>query len=270
MGDKKNNTTSFRDYFYEAKVREKSSTLKEYSERLLFEETVRNKLNILKDEGFSIQEGLIQITPWRKKLIGFEKPDFLVIKEDILFQLYLLIKEDAGIVKKEFLLGLSDVMQTNLKVTALILVWNYDNLPSCALDSLILRKYIEKPEENIDLSDVVISNLEQTIRNFYNDQFIDWSIPDDFLIEKEGEVITLNLTDILKKSIDMEFQALGEIAFKIPEKKEAQKVVLKLNKERILNKMTNLLSKPKLSKDDFNDFEKFLGNELKKANTEND
>ena len=270
MSDKTEKVATFRDYFQEAKAREKSGTLREYMDRILLEESVRKTLDNLKEEGFSIMEGLIEVTPWRKTIKDFEKPDFTVSKEDILFQLYLLITEERGIIKKDFLRAVWDVLQMNPKVTALIFVWNNDDLPACALDPFILRKYIEKPEDRISLKAEEISKLELTIRDFYNSQFVDWSIPEDIAIGKETETTTLNLPDVLRRCLEQELKKLEEKRFIIPEKREAQGLVLKLDKEMILDKLINLLTKPGLTKNDFDDLESSLDKWLRKAKVADD
>lgn len=270
MQDKTEKIASFREYFQEAKAREKSVTLREYTDRLLFEDTVRKTLDNLKEEGFSIQEGLFQISPWRKKIEGFEKPDFIVFKEDILFYLYLLVNEDRFIIKRDYLRGLSDVIQCNPKVTALIAIWNFDNLPSCALDPFILRKYIETTENIISLENEKISNLEKTVRDFYNEQFVDWPIPEEIVIGKEVQAVPFNISDMLQQYFDEKLKSLGEKYFIIPEKKEAQRLVVKISRSRILDKLISLLSKPTLTRDDFTEFESFLDKELKKAKGDDD
>lgn len=269
MKEKTEKIAGFREFFQEAKAREKSTNLREYTDRLLFQDTVRKNLEKLKEEGFSIQEGLIQITPWRKKVEGFEKPDFIVSKEDIFFHLYLMVTEDMGFLKRDFLWGLFDVMQANPNVTALIPVWHFEDLPSCALDPFILRKYIERTEDNISLLDEKISGLKNTILNFYNYQFVDWSIPEEFVIG-EGEEVKFTVTDVLRQNLNQKLNELEDKAFRIREKREAQKSVLKVDRGRILNKLMDLLAKPTLDKADFDKLESFLDRELKKTKTEDD
>jgi len=270
MNNEKDKHINLKDYLQEVKAREKSPTLKEFADRFLFEDRVRKALQNLRKDGYFVQEGLVQITRLQETVKSFETPDFVVSKEDILFQLYLLIGENKGIIKKEVLRGLSDVIQNNPKLTALIIVWNLDGLPSCALDSFNLRKYVEKLDDNIDLNSEDIGNLEETICRFYNDQFIDWKIPDDFMSKEEVEEVAFNLSGVIERSIDEEFQKWKETSLKIPEKIEAQKTILKLDKKKVLDKLIMLLSKSKLASTDFEDFELFLDKELKKVRAKDD
>jgi len=270
MGDKPEKIAGFREYLQETKAREKSKTLREYSERLLFEDRVRKTLEDLKGEGFLTQEGLVQITPWQKKLEGYEKPDFIVSKEDIVFQLYLLVDEKRAIIRRTFLRGLSDVLQANPRVTALIVVWNFEDLPSCALDSFILRKYMEKTDEQLDLSNEDISQLEVTIRDFYNDQFVAWLLPEDALIETEEETDVVNVTDMLQQRLIDAFREFERRRFTRPDKKEAQECILKMDKDRLLKKLTSLLTKSDLDKADFDELKSFLNRELKRVKSKDD
>jgi hypothetical protein len=270
MNDKAQEVASFREYLQEVKAREKSTTLREYTDRLLFQETVREVLNGLKDEGFFINEGLIRITVEHGKIEGFEKPDFMVSKDDILFQLYLVTSNEKGIIKNDFLRGLFDVIQTDPKITAVVVVWNLDDLPSCALDAFILRNYIEKPENNIDLRNEGISPLDACIRDFYEAQFVDWSIPEELVIGKEGEQLSFTIRDVLRRYLDEEFNKLKDISFRVPEKKEAKESVLKVDKGKILDRLTELLAKPGLSRDDLEKLESFLDRALKRIKAEDD
>ena len=270
MNDKTQNSASFKEYLQEVKAREKSATLREYTDRLLFQETVREILDGLKDEGFAIHEGLIRITAAHEKIEGFEKPDFVVTREDILFQLYLVLDEERGIVKREFLRGLFDVIQAEPKITAIVVIWNFDGLPSCAVDAFILRKYFERPENNIDLRNEKISALDICIKDFYDAQFVDWSIPEDIIIGKKGEQVSITVKDVLRRYLDEEFSKLQERSFRVQEKKEAKESVLKVDKGKIMDRLTELLSKPKLSKDDFDKLESFLNRELKRFKGEDD
>jgi len=270
INDKSQKIASFKEYLQEVKAREKSATLKEYTDRLFFQDTVREVLNGLKDEGFVINEGLIRITAEHGKIEGFEKPDFIVSKEDILFQLYLLKDEELGILKRDFLRSLFDIIQTDPKLTSLIVVWNIDDQPSCALDAFILRKYMEIPDSNVDLRNERISALDACIRDFYEAQFVDWSIPDDIVIGKEGEEISLTVKDALKQYLDEEFDKFRNRSFRVPEKKEAKESVLKVDKGKIFDRLSELLAKPGLSKNDFDKLESFIERTLKRTKTEDD
>jgi hypothetical protein len=269
MDDKIEKAASFKEYFEEVKAREKSSTVREFTDRLLFQESVREALDKLKEEGFFIHEGLIPITAGRHVKV-FEKPDLIVSKEDILFQLYLLINEQLSFIKNEFLRGLYHVIQADPKVTAVVVVWNSDELPSCAFDAFILKKYIEVPEENIDLRSEKIITLNKCIKDFYDNQFVDWLVPEDLVIGKEGDEASLLVKDVLRRFLDEEYEKLEDKSFKIPEKKDARRSVLKANREQILNKMMDLLSKPQLGRADFDKFESFLERELKGIKDEYD
>ncbi|MBW1928889.1 MAG: hypothetical protein JRH08_12140 [Deltaproteobacteria bacterium] len=231
---------------------------------------MREALDGLKDEGFVIHEGLIRITAGREKIEGFEKPDFVVTREDILFQLYLVPDEERGIVKRDFLRGLFDVIQAEPKITAVVAIWNLDDLPSCAVDAFILRKYMEIPANNIDLRNERISALDICIKDFYDAQFVDWSIPEDLIIGKEGEQVSFTVKDVLRRNLDEEFSKLQERSFRIPEKKEAKKSVLKIDKGKILDRLTELLSKPELSKNDFDKLDSFLDREMKRIKADDD
>jgi hypothetical protein len=270
MNEKAQKVASFREYLEEVKAREKSATLREYTDRLLLQETVREALNALKYEGFAINEGLIRITARREKIESFEKPDFMVSKEDILFQLYLVPNEERGIVKRDFLRGLFDVIQADPKITALVVVWNLDDLSSCALDAFILRKYVEMPEDNINLRNEKISALNACIKDFYEAQFVDWSIPEALPIVKEGEKVLFTGKDLLRRCLDEEFRKLHETSFKILEKKEAKEAVLKVDRGKILDRLAEFLAKPELGKDDFDKFESFLDRALKRTKVEDD
>jgi hypothetical protein len=270
MNDKAQKVASFREYLQEVKAREKSATLREYTHRLLLQETVREALNALKDEGFAINEGLIRITAHREKIENFEKPDFMVSKEDILFQLYLVPNEERGIVKRNFLRGLSDVIQTDPKITALVAVWNFNDLPSCALDAFILRKYVEMPEGDVNLRNEKISAQTACIKEFYEAQFVDWSIPEALPIVKEGEKPSFTVKDLLRRCLGEEFRKLQETSFRILEKKEAKETVFKVDKDKILDRLAEFLAKPELGRDDFDKFESFLDRVLKRTKVEDD
>ena len=131
MKKKTEKIISFREYLQETRAREKSASLKEYTDILLFGDKVRNVLETLKDEGFSIYEGVLDTTQVDESK-EFERSDFTVSKEDISFLLYLLFDSLKGQVHKDFLRGLFDVLQTNPKIAAIIIVWNFEELPSCA------------------------------------------------------------------------------------------------------------------------------------------
>ncbi len=262
MKDKTEKIASFKDYFREVRAREKSATLKEYSERLLFEDKVRRALENLKKQEFSIQAGLIDVTPIEEKK-DFERPDFIVSKEDILFQLYYQLNVDRGVINRDFLRRLSDVIQSNPKVTAFIIVWNFDDLPSCVLDPFVLRKYIEETEDKISLKSEEIYDLNKTILDFYNKQFVDWPIPKDILTGEE-ERLTINVVDVFRQSIVEELKKLEKREFTIPEKKASQNLMRKLNINMIMNNLIDLLSKTKLTMDDFEAFEALLDRELKR------
>jgi len=270
MNDKGQEVVSFREYLQEVKAREKSATLREYTDRLLFQETVREALNRLKDEGFVINEGLIRIAAEHAKIEGFEKPDFMVSKEEILFELYLLTNKEKVIIKKDFLQGLFNVIQADPKITAVVAVWNLEDLPSCALDAYILRNYVEKQGENIDLRNERISSLDACIRDFYEAQFVDWSIPDELFIGEEGEQVSFAVKDVLRRYLDEEFTKLKDISFRVPEKREAKESILKVDKGKILERLMELLTKSELSKDDFDKLEWFLDRALKRIKPEND
>lgn len=269
MKDKTKKIAGFREYFQEAKAREKSTTLREYTDRLLFEDNVRKNLESLKEQGFSIQAGLVDVAPLKEKK-DFERPDFIVSNEDILFQLYLLVSVNRCIINRDFLRGLSDVIQSSPEVTAFIIVWNFDDLPSCVLDPFVLRKYIEDTEDKISLKSEKISNLNKTILDFYNNQFVDWLIPKDILIGKEEERLLINVTDVFRQGVLEKLRKLEKREFTITEKKAAQNLVLKLNINRIVDKLIELLSKTELTKDDFDAFEAFLDRELKRINKKDD
>ena len=270
MNEKAPKAASFREYLQEVKAREKSATLREYTDRLLFQENVREALNALKDEGYAISEGLIRITARREKIESFEKPDFIVTKEDILFQLYLVPNEERGVVKRDFLRGLFDVIQTDPKITALVVVWDFADLSSCVLDAFILRKYVEMPQDNIDLRNEKFSMLKACIKDFYEAQFVDWSIPEGLPIVKEGEKVSFTVKDLLRRCLDDEFRKLQETSFKILEKKEAKEAVLKVDKDKVLDRLAEFLAKPELGKDDFDNFESFLDRTLKRIKVEDD
>ncbi len=270
MTDKSEQVTSFREYLQEVKAREKSATLREYTSRILFQEIVRDALDGLIEEGFLIREGLITISADREKIEGFEKPDFLVAKEDILFQLYLIPNEERGIIKRNFFRGIFDVIQADPKITALVVIWDYDELPSCALDAFIMRKYLEIQENNINLGNEKISGMNECIKDFYNSQFVDWSIPDDFMIEREGEEISFALKDVLRRYLVKESNKLRDRSLKVLEKKKAKESVLKIDMNKILDKLTELLAKPELVADDRDKLESFLNRILKKTKSKDD
>jgi hypothetical protein len=270
MNEKTQKVASFREYLQELNAREKSATLREYTDRLLFQDTVREALDRLKDEGFIIYEGLIRIAARREKIEVFKKPDFTVSKEDILFQLYLVPNEERGMIERDFLRGLFDVIQTDPKITALIAVWNFEDLPSCALDAFIFRKYIEIQEDRISLRNERISGLGSCIKDFYDAQFVDWSIPEGLVIVKEGEKVPFTIKDLLSRCLDEELHELQETSFKILEKKEAKEAVLKVDKDKILDRLAEFLAKPELGRDDFDKFESFLDRALKRTKVEDD
>jgi len=265
MNDKSKKVASFREYLEEVKAREKSATMKEYADRLLFQEKVREALNLLKDKGFAINEGIIRITAGLEKIENFEKPDFMASKEDILFQLYLVPNEKQGIIKRDFLRHLSDVIQTDPKITALVATWDFDDLPSCALDAYILRRYVGIPDGNIDLRNENISPLNACIQDFYDEQFVDWSIPESLPIVKERGKVSISVKDLLKRCLDEEFGRLQETSLRILEKKEAKESVLKIDKAKILIGLEELLAKPELGGSDFDKFISFLDKALKRT-----
>jgi hypothetical protein len=268
--DKTEKHATFRDYLHEVRARDKSTTIKEYTDRLLFQDKVREALEDLKDDGFSIQEGLVQVTPWRSKLRGFDRPDLVVSKEDVLFYLYLLISGSVADIERDFLRGLFEVIQDNVKVTAVVVIWNFDNLPSCVLDAFCLRKYIEEQEQTVTLEKENIGALTSVIRDFYDDQFVDWSIPEDLVIVEQGEEVALDLTRVLKEKLIQGLKKLEEKRFTVAEKKRAQKTVLEVDTDRILNKLLGFLSKPSLTKDDFDEMVSFLNRELRRVRAKDD
>lgn len=134
----------------------------------------------------------------------------------------------------------------------------------------MLRKYIEETEDKISLKSEKISNLNKTILDFYNNQFVDWLIPKDILIGKEEERLLINVTDVFRQCVLEKLKKLEKREFTIPEKKAAQNLVLKLNINRIVDKLIELLSKTELTMDDFDAFEAFLDRELKRINKKDD
>jgi hypothetical protein len=126
------------------------------------------------------------------------------------------------------------------------------------------------PEDNINLGNEKILSLNACIKDFYEAQFVEWSIPEALPIMKEGEKVLFTVKDLLRRCLDEEFRKLHETSFRILEKKEAKEAVLKVDKDKILGRLTEFLAKPELGREDFEEFESFLDRALKRTKDEHD
>lgn len=246
-----------RNYLEYLKAGDKSGTIAEQADRLIHLSALRGLLGSLRAEGFSIEEGLIDLADEPPEA-AHARPDFMIYRDDVLLYLYFVPLVEVNRVPAAQMHSASEVLRKNAALTGIVFIWPETNYPACALDAFLIRKLQERTGTVVDLSTESIQPVVDAIRAFYNGQFVDWKLAPPEPAEGPSPSAPFSLSDLLKHELERQFQDLTDTAFKIPEKRQAKASLLTADQHAILQELIQLLSKPALEHEDVQRFERFV------------
>ena len=163
------------EFLRRAKAEQKSSTLRDRADRLLHESVLRRLLASLLSDGFRIEEALAPVS----RVQGEEAlaPDFILQKADVLLYVYLVLNQPPATVARDFVRQLSDVLNSNAALNAVVLVWPDSEYPAATLDAFLLRTHLDDPTDPVPIR-LDLSPVADAIKAFYDAQFLSWHIPE--------------------------------------------------------------------------------------------
>jgi len=242
------NKDPFSRFLEEMKVHNSTISLKEFKDKLIALDKVRLSLFNLQKEGFIVEEGTTEIysvSEDEQKELLYEIPDFIVYKDDIRFMVFLEVNKDSYTLDRDRWNKISSNLIKEPTIAAVTLCWIKKDLNSCCLDSFSIKKYFRENQNEISFEQESFNILPKKIREFYNDQFIDWDFSDNltFSIEK---IKSLSLKQLLEDNLYLAFKKLKDTGYRIPEKIRAQSLINKKNFEDLINFLNTLISKNKI------------------------
>ena len=206
-----------KEYLDRLRIREKSADLDEYTQRLTHLARLRVLLMGLTEEGFAIEEGhsVLGRTSDRRT------PDFLVLKEDVLFYVYLVL-EPAAQVSRDDLSAMFDALRENQTLTAVVLVWATRDYPTLVVDTFSIRHLLDRPDQ-INLNNERLEPVLKAIKEAFSHQFVDWHLSGSTAtwVNLKQEVATAWMSSIYSALARYLAQEKARV-FEIPEKSSAQ------------------------------------------------
>ncbi|MGB7680782.1 MAG: hypothetical protein WBL70_03900 [Candidatus Acidiferrales bacterium] len=246
-----------KEYLDRLRVREKSASVEEYSERLSRLSATRSLLTTLTTRGFIVSEGptLLSSAAAPPPVGPLGLPDYVILKEDVLLYIYLSLTKNRA-VSAAFLRAISDALRENPNLSGVLLVWPENDFASLAIDSFTVRNYLERTEP-IDLSGEETAPLNEAVENFFNSQFVDWAVTPSIFDFGRGERI-FHLADLLRENLRKGFEAEKARNLEIPEKIEALRLISPEDVNQILSKITAVLSQKEVKDRDLRDLEDLI------------
>lgn len=252
----KKNISKFLD---QVKAFDRTISLKEFKNRQLALDKARTLLSSLIDEGFIVEEGLIEIFPSteeKEEIFNRELPDFIIQKEDIRFLVFIEIEKENYVIDQDRWNRIS-INFDDKAITSIVLSWAKKDMNSCALDLFSRKKYLEVRDKEINFENESFSILSNCIKEFYEMQFVDWKISEDLskLIPPEKRIYSKKL---LSENFRTYFNKLKETEYRIEEKVKAQSLINQMDFENILNFIFKFLAKEKIDLSDSRNIDEFI------------
>jgi len=232
---------TFERYLAETKLRRSSETLKEVRDKLFCIQRLKDLFSQLED--FIIEEGFLDMED--EEPIFF---DFVVRREEIKFGIFIEVTQPCPMITLERLNALNKKLNKDPALDAVIIVWNDDGLSTCALDSLTLKTYFGRTDPVIRLSGERQGNFVEIVRDFYNQQFVNWVMPSEVQFPETFDLRGPRIMELVENNVFREFQEQIESrTFRINEKKEARNKITVENVKRIANFLGGIVKKEEIS-----------------------
>jgi hypothetical protein len=257
MGNPPPKPDLIKEYLDRVRARDRSTTLEEYSSRLIHLSTIKGLLSSLLSEGFIVEEGptLLRSTGEPEPRVMLHLPDFVVTREDVVFYLYLSMGPHL---RMGLPLGraLSDTLRSNPNLSAVVLAWPDGEYTSVVIDSFSIRNCLERADP-VDLSLESAAPLLQAIRDFFTHQFVDWKLPEDVRVLRLGGG-GAPLSEIFSNNLLESFRTEMSRAFGIREKTEAQESITLQDIEQIASKALNFIRAERVTRESFAEIDSLL------------
>lgn len=242
---------TFERYLTERALRKSSKSLEEVRDKLFAIQKLQNLFPKFKD--FIIEEGLADTE--EEEPIFF---DFVMRREEIKFGIFIEVTESCPNMEKARLNGLNKKLNKDSALDAVIIVWNDEKLSTCALDSLALKKYFGRTEQLINLEAEKIGDFVEITMDFYNQQFVNWAVPEESSFPESYDLVRPRVMEWLKEKILTELQQkIKSKRFKKEEKEAAKKEITEADANRIAMLLEGILSKEQISEEDLESLENF-------------
>ncbi len=242
------NKDPFSLFLDEVKVHNSTISLKDFKDKLIALDKVRLSLFNLQKEGFIVEEGtteIYSISEDKEKELLYEIPDFIVYKDDVRFMVFLEINKDIYTLDQDRWNKISSNLIKEPTIAAVTLCWIKKDLNSCCLDSFSIKKYFRENQNEISFEQESFNILPEKIKEFYNDQFIDWDFPENLTISIR-KIKSLSLRQLLEENLYLAFKQFKKIRYRIPEKIKAQSLINKKSFKDFLNFLNTLIIKEKI------------------------
>jgi len=226
--------------FEDLQVRGMGVSLKSYKEHLAVLGEARERLLRLTGEGYNLEDGSLDILP-SEGPIETEPPDYVVRRGDVVDFIFLLEGSERARVEKEFWKRITGNLFIK-PVTGLILCWPKESWMACAVDLYALRRYADSQEPVINLEKERFIELAGCIRDFYDQQFVDWK-PGMIPGTKPSQPSAWSaLSEQLAQGLGESFRTMKSSRFQIPEKVAAQTSLGDKDLEAITRSLVRMLS----------------------------
>jgi hypothetical protein len=230
------------EFLRRAKAEQKSSTLRDRADRLLHESVLRRLLASLSIDGFRVEEALAPVSrrPGEQALA----PDFFVQKEDVLLDVYLVLNQPPATVARDFVRQLSDALNSNAALNAVVLVWPDSEYPAVVLDAFLIRTYLDDHTDPVPIR-LAPSPVVAAVKAFYYAQFLSWQIPEGLFsrIRPRGGA---DLEGAIRRLFARRVQEERGRRYEIPAKVRARDAVVARSFEAFVSYLLDALSRGSL------------------------
>jgi hypothetical protein len=144
-------------------------------------------------------------------------------------------------------------------LSAVVIVWNDDQLTSCALDAFELQRYLAVTGDTASLETEHRGDFADVVRGFYDQQFVEWPVLDRSMIPDTSEIAETQFWKTIEECLHREFEAqVASKPFRLKEKQAAKADIGVDCVERIITFLKPVISKEKITKADRKDAEDFF------------
>ena len=238
--------------FEDVKVQGKGVSLARYKEHLTFLGEARERLVKLIQEGFSVEEGPLDVVATDGP-IETRPPDYVVRKGDITDFVFLLEESEKLTVEEELWVKITNNLFSK-PVTGVILCWPRESWVACAIDLYAMRKYGDSRGPSINLGQENFSDLAACIRDFYSQQFVDWKPTEGLRRGLAPPGAWSSLPEKVEEALLDNFHRMKASRFQIPEKIAAQASLDERDMEAVARNVARILSAREVGTEEIDEF----------------